>query len=153
MSEGDFIDIRPFNPNKSNTETDEASDAFDTIDWLTKNIPNNNGRVGVMGTSYPGFYATMSALSGHPALKAVNPQAPVTDWFMGDDFHHNGAFIQLDAFSFFSGFGKNRSLNFGGAELTEGLFGDLRVRKVLSREIHNRNINHARKSLAARIFP
>ena len=109
MSEGEFVDVRPFNPDKkSNADIDEASDTYDTIDWLIRNIKNNNRRVGVMGTSYPGFYATMAALSGHPALKAVSPQAPVTDWFIGDDFHHNGVFFQMDGFSFYSGFGKSR---------------------------------------------
>jgi len=103
-SEGTFVDVRPFNPNKkSNQDIDEASDTYDTIDWLIKNIENNNGNVGVMGISYPGFYSTMAALSGHPALKAVSPQAPVTDWFIGDDFHHNGAFFIMDAFDFYSG--------------------------------------------------
>ncbi len=108
MSEGDFADVRPYKVDKKGTETDEASDTYDTIDWLVKNIGNNNGSVGVFGISYPGFYSTMAALSNHPALKAVSPQAPVTDWFMGDDFHHNGAFMQMDAFSFYSGFGKPR---------------------------------------------
>jgi uncharacterized protein len=108
MSEGDFVDVRPFNPDKRGTEVDEASDTYDAIDWLIKNVPNNNGRVGAFGISYPGFYATMAALSGHPALKAVSPQAPVTDWFMGDDFHHNGAFMLMDGFNFYSGFGKPR---------------------------------------------
>ncbi len=108
MSEGDFVDIRPFNPNKTGTQTDEASDTYDAIDWLIKNIPNNNERVGVFGISYPGFYSTMAALSNHPALKAVSPQAPVTDWFQGDDFHHNGAFFQMDGFAFYTGFGKPR---------------------------------------------
>jgi hypothetical protein len=108
MSEGEFVDIRPYNPNKKGTETDEASDTYDAIEWLINNIPNNNGRVGIFGISYPGFYSTMAALSNHPALKAVSPQAPVTDWFMGDDFHHNGAFFQMDGFAFYSGFGKPR---------------------------------------------
>ena len=109
MSEGVFKDIRPFLPNKKGNEIDEASDSYDTIDWLVKNIPNNNGNVGVFGVSYPGFYSTMAALSGHPALKAVSPQAPVTDWFAGDDFHHNGAFFVMDAWSFYSGsFGQPR---------------------------------------------
>lgn len=103
-SEGTFVDVRPFNPNKkTNQDIDEASDTYDTIDWLIKNLENNNGNVGVMGISYPGFYSTMAALSGHPALKAVSPQAPVTDWFIGDDFHHNGAFFVMDGFSFYSG--------------------------------------------------
>ncbi|HVZ24608.1 MAG TPA: CocE/NonD family hydrolase [Sediminibacterium sp.] len=108
MSEGNFVDVRPFNPNKKGTETDEASDSYDTIDWLVKNAAGNNGKVGVFGTSYPGFYANMAAHSHHPALKAVSPQAPVTEWFLGDDFHHNGAFMLPDAFGFYSGFGKPR---------------------------------------------
>ncbi len=108
MSEGIFEDIRPYNPNKKGTETDEASDTYDTIDWLVKNLQNNNGNVGVFGISYPGFYSTMAALSNHPALKAVSPQAPVTEWFLGDDFHHNGAFMLMDGFAFYSGFGKPR---------------------------------------------
>jgi putative CocE/NonD family hydrolase len=104
MSEGEFVDVRPFNPNKkTNQDIDEASDTYDAIDWMIKNLPGNNGNVGVMGISYPGFYSTMAALSGHPALKAVSPQAPVTDWFMGDDFHHNGAFFLMDGFSFYAG--------------------------------------------------
>jgi uncharacterized protein len=107
MSEGTYEDIRPFNPDKKKKETDEASDPYDAIEWLVKNTASN-GKVGVFGVSYPGFYSTMAALSGHPALKAVSPQAPVTDWFMGDDFHHNGAFALNDAFRFYSGFGLPR---------------------------------------------
>lgn len=107
MSEGEFVDVRPFIANKqSNTEIDEASDTFDAVEWLVKNVPNNNGKVGVFGISYPGFYSTMAALSNHPAIKAVSPQAPVTEWFLGDDFHHNGAFALMDGFSFYSSFGK-----------------------------------------------
>jgi len=105
MSEGTFVDVRPFNKNKRGKEIDEASDSYDAIDWLVKNIKNNNGKVGVTGTSYPGFYSTEAALSGHPALVAVSPQAPVTDWFMGDDFHHKGAFFVMDGFSFYPFFG------------------------------------------------
>lgn len=110
MSEGNFEDVRPFNPNKKGTEIDESSDTYDAIDWLVKNIKGNNGKVGVFGISYPGFYSTMAAASNHPALKAVSPQAPVTNWFLGDDFHHNGAFFAMDAFSFYSSFGKPRPL-------------------------------------------
>ena len=107
MSEGDFMDVRPFNKNKkTNKDIDEASDSYDVIDWMLKNIPGNNGNVGVFGTSYPGFYSTEAALSKHPALKAVSPQAPVTDWFIGDDFHHKGVFFAMDGFSFYSTFGK-----------------------------------------------
>lgn len=105
MSEGEFMDVRPFNPNKKGNDIDEASDTYDTVDWLVKNLPNNNGNVGVYGISYPGFYSTMAAASNHPALKAVSPQAPVTNWFIGDDFHHNGAFFQMDAFTFYSAVG------------------------------------------------
>jgi len=109
MSEGEFVDVRPFiKDKKTNNDIDEASDTYDAIDWLVKNIPDNNGNVGVFGISYPGFYASMAAASGHPALKAVSPQAPVTEWFLGDDFHHNGAFFPMDGFSFYSGFGKPR---------------------------------------------
>jgi hypothetical protein len=109
MSEGVFEDVRPFNPaKKSPQETDEASDTYDAIEWLLGNLPNNNGRVGVFGISYPGFYSTMAALSGHPALKAVSPQAPVTEWFIGDDFHHNGALMLMDGFAFYTRFGVPR---------------------------------------------
>ena len=108
MSEGEFVDVRPFNTNKTGKQFDEASDTYDAIEWMVNNLPANNKRVGCFGISYPGFYATMAALSGHPALKAVSPQAPVTDWYQGDDFHHNGAFMLMDGFGFYSGFGKPR---------------------------------------------
>ncbi|MBS1745211.1 MAG: CocE/NonD family hydrolase [Bacteroidetes bacterium] len=108
MSEGDFANVRPFNANKKGKDIDEASDTYDAIDWMVKNIPGNNGNVGVKGISYPGFYSTEAALSGHPALKAVSPQAPVTDWFVGDDFHHNGAMFAMDAYEFYIGFGFGR---------------------------------------------
>ncbi|WP_143306930.1 CocE/NonD family hydrolase [Chitinophaga vietnamensis] len=105
MSEGKFVNVRPFNTNKkTKNDIDESTDTYDTIDWLVKNVDGNNGNVGVFGTSYPGFYSTMAALSNHPALKAVSPQAPVTDWFEGDDFHHNGAFFISDGFSFYTVF-------------------------------------------------
>lgn len=106
MSEGEYMDVRPYKANKTKEEIDEASDTYDTIDWLINFTKNNNGKVGVLGISYPGFYATQAALSHHPALKAVSPQAPVTEWFIGDDFHHNGAFMMMDAFGFYSGFGR-----------------------------------------------
>ncbi|MDB5021113.1 MAG: X-Pro dipeptidyl-peptidase, partial [Pedobacter sp.] len=109
MSEGQFVDVRPHNDNKKGKkDIDESSDTYDTIDWLTKNIPNNNGKAGIYGISYPGFYSTASLPGAHPGLKAVSPQAPVTDWFQGDDFHHNGAFFMNDAFSFYSSFGVPR---------------------------------------------
>ena len=99
MSEGQYENVRPYDPFKSGNETDEASDTYDTIEWLISNT-DNNGSVGVTGMSYPGFYATMAALSGHPALKAVSPQAPILDWFKGDDVHHNGALMLMDIYSF-----------------------------------------------------
>lgn len=99
MSEGEYENVRPYNPYKSGNEIDEASDTYDTIEWLLANT-DNNGCVGVTGMSYPGFYATMAALSGHPALKAVSPQAPILDWFKGDDVHHNGALMLMDIYSF-----------------------------------------------------
>jgi putative CocE/NonD family hydrolase len=109
MSEGEFVDVRPHVDNKKGKkDVDESSDTYDTIDWLIKNIPNNNGKAGIYGISYPGFYSTASLPGAHPGLKAVSPQAPVTDWFMGDDFHHNGAFFQTDAFAFYSSFGVPR---------------------------------------------
>lgn len=92
MSEGDYDNMRPFIPNKKDRETDEASDTYDTIDWLVNHVENNNGRVGIWGISYPGFYSTYALLSNHPALKAVSPQAPISDFFF-DDFHHNGAYM------------------------------------------------------------
>ncbi|WEK18804.1 MAG: CocE/NonD family hydrolase [Candidatus Pedobacter colombiensis] len=109
MSEGDFEDIRPQIANKkSKKDIDESSDTYDTIDWLVKNIKNNNGKVGIYGISYPGFYSTTSLPGAHPSLKAVSPQAPVTDWYLGDDFHHNGVLFLCDAFSFMSTFGVPR---------------------------------------------
>ncbi|MGS2738303.1 CocE/NonD family hydrolase [Sinomicrobium sp. M5D2P17] len=91
-SEGVYDNMRAYIPNKKGKQTDEASDTYDTIDWLVKNVDNNNGRVGVWGGSYPGFYSTYSLLDAHSALKAVSPQAPIGDFFF-DDFHHNGAYM------------------------------------------------------------
>jgi putative CocE/NonD family hydrolase len=112
MSEGLFEDIRPVIPvKKNNLDTDETTDTWDTVDWLIKNVKNNNANVGIFGISYPGFYSTMGIINAHPAVKAVSPQAPVTAWFIGDDFHHNGAFFLLDCFPFYYSFGQpHRSL-------------------------------------------
>jgi len=93
MSEGMYDNMRAYLPNKkSNTDIDESSDTYDTIDWLVNNVENNNGNVGTWGISYPGFYATYSAIDAHPALKAASPQACIGDFFF-DDFHHNGAYL------------------------------------------------------------
>ena len=106
MSEGEFVDVRPYQPVKEGPkDIDETTDTYDTIEWLLKHVPNHNGRVGMYGISYPGFYAAMGMIDAHPALKAVSPQAPIADWFVGDDFHHNGALYLPHAFGFFAGFG------------------------------------------------
>ena len=109
MSDGDYEDIRPNIPDmKSNTDVDESTDTYDTIEWLIKNIAHNSGAVGMWGISYPGFYAAHGLIGSHSALKSVSPQAPVGDWFMGDDFHHNGAMFLVDAFNFYRSFGRPR---------------------------------------------
>ena len=108
MSEGKFEDVRPDIPNTKSTDIDESTDTYDTIDWLLKNVPNNNGRVGLTGISYPGFYTSASSIDSHPALKACSPQAPVSDWFHGDDMHHNGALFLAQNWSFFQFFGQER---------------------------------------------
>ena len=109
MSEGKFVNMRPYIPNKTGKkQTDESSDTYDTVDWLAKNIPNNNGRAGIWGISYPGFYAAMGLMDAHPALVAASPQAPLADWFIGDDFHHNGALNITLAMNFFPSFGLPR---------------------------------------------
>jgi hypothetical protein len=89
---------------------DESSDTYDTIDWLLKNT-KSNGKVGLYGISYPGFFASASLPDAHPAIKAVSPQAPVTDEFIGDDCNHNGAFFLLDNFGFYNFFEGPKSEN------------------------------------------
>jgi uncharacterized protein len=92
MSEGEYVNMRPYLADKKKpTDIDESSDTYDTIDWLLKHVPNHNGKVGQWGISYPGFYTVTGMIDAHPALVAASPQAPVTDWFIGDDWHHNGA--------------------------------------------------------------
>ena len=104
MSEGQFADMRPHLPVKSGAaDVDESTDTYDTIEWLLKNVPNHNGRVGMYGISYPGFYTSAGMIDAHPALKAASPQAPIADWFIGDDFHHNGALYLPHAFSLLLG--------------------------------------------------
>lgn len=112
LSEGEFENIRPHLSGKAGGKTtkrivDEATDTYDTVEWLLANT-GNNGNIGVKGTSYPGYYATTAALSRHPAIKAVSPQAPVTDWFMGDDAHHNGALCLADCYRFGSSMYRSR---------------------------------------------
>src|SRR5579863_6085656 len=110
MSEGQYVLIRPRNtaaktsPAWGSKEVDETTDTWDTIDWLVKNVAGNTGKVGMYGISQPGFYATAGMIDAHPALVAVSPQAPVTDYYMGDDVYHNGAFMLAHRFSFYMGF-------------------------------------------------
>jgi putative CocE/NonD family hydrolase len=110
MSEGEFVNMRPIIKNKkTNADIDESTDTYDTIAWLLKNIPNHNGRVGIWGASYPGTYTAMAAIDAHSALAAACPQAPCSDWFAGDDWHHHGAFFLMHAFRFLKGFGIPRT--------------------------------------------
>ncbi|HRI19318.1 MAG TPA: CocE/NonD family hydrolase [Panacibacter sp.] len=104
MSEGQFEEMTPAIDNKKLQDVDESTDTYDTVDWLLKNISNNNGKVGIYGISYPGFYATAALPDAHPAIKAVSPQAPVTDEFEGDDAYHRGAFFLMDNFGFLNFF-------------------------------------------------
>jgi len=107
FSEGDFTEMTPHKDvKKSPKDVDESSDTYDTIDWLVKNVPHNNAKVGIWGGSYPGFYTTASCIDPHPALKACSPQAPMTDLWNGDDLFHNGAFMLGANFSFYQGFGR-----------------------------------------------
>jgi putative CocE/NonD family hydrolase len=108
MSEGEFVNVRPHISRKTSAgDIDESTDTYDTVEWLLANVPNHNGRVGMYGISYPGFYAAAGMIDAHPALKAVSPQAPIGDWFF-DDFHHHGAFFLADSFNFFAAFGQPR---------------------------------------------
>ena len=93
-SQGKFVMMRPLADHSNPRAVDESTDAYDTVAWLIKNVPGNNGRVGVLGTSYPGFLTMMAGIDPHPAVKAISPQAPMIDVWMGDDFFHNGAFRQ-----------------------------------------------------------
>lgn len=104
MSEGQWIEMTPTRVKRSKTDVDESSDMHDTVEWLLKHIPNHNGRVGIWGISYPGFYAAASLIDSHPAIKAASPQAPVADLYRGDDTYHGGAFMLAANFGFYSGF-------------------------------------------------
>ncbi len=107
LSEGTFLEVTPQRPlPRGPQEVDESTDTYDTIEWLVKNVPNHNGKVGMWGISYPGFYAAAGMIDAHPALAAVSPQAPVTDLFQGDDSFHNGAFMLAANFGFYTFFAK-----------------------------------------------
>lgn len=110
MSEGRWIEMTPEkDAHRGPGDVDESTDAYDTIDWLVKNIPNNNGKVGLIGISYPGFYASAGLIDAHPALAAVSPQAPVSNLYRGDDSFHNGAFFLMANFDFYATFGKQNN--------------------------------------------
>jgi putative CocE/NonD family hydrolase len=108
MSEGDYVNMRPQNSRRGATDVDESTDTYDTIEWLINHVQGHNGKVGQTGISYPGFYTVAGMINAHPALKAVSPQAPVTDWFIGDDWHHNGALFLPHMFNFMSRFDRPR---------------------------------------------
>jgi hypothetical protein len=108
LSEGEFVNMRPHVDHKTSaSDVDESSDTWDTIEWLLANVEGHNGRVGMWGISYPGFYAAAGMIDAHPALRAVSPQAPIADWYF-DDFHHHGALFLPHSFNFLSGFGRAR---------------------------------------------
>ena len=109
-SEGEFVMCRPLADHSDRKAIDESTDTYDTIDWLLKHIPNNNGRVGVLGTSYPGFLAMMAGIDPHPAVKAISPQAPMIDTWMGDDFFHNGAFRQTYGYDYALGLESSKEM-------------------------------------------
>ena len=114
-SEGTFRVANPIVPNKKTTkDVDESTDNYDTIEWLLKNIPHNNGRAGQWGISYPGWQTVMGMIDAHPALKASSPQSSPSNQFIGDDFHHNGAFRFMYTFGWLSSNARPR-----GAQTTE----------------------------------
>ncbi len=105
MSEGEFLEMHPhIDTKKSSKDVDDSSDMYDTIEFLLKHVPNHNGKVGIWGISYPGFYTSASIIDSHPALKAASPQAPMTDLFMSDDAYHGGAFMLAANFGFYAFF-------------------------------------------------
>jgi putative CocE/NonD family hydrolase len=105
MSEGDYVEMHPhIDVKKSPQQVDDASDTYDTIEFLLKHVPGNNGKVGIYGISYPGFYTSASIIDSHPALVAASPQAPMTDLFLGDDGYHGGAFMLSANFGFYAPF-------------------------------------------------
>ena len=105
MSEGKWQEMTPHvNPKRAKGEGNESEDMHDTVEWLLKNVPNNNGKVGILGTSYPGFYTSASIIDSHPAIKAASPQAPVTNLYMNDDSYHGGAFMLSANFDFYAAF-------------------------------------------------
>ena len=116
-SQGQFVMMRPIAAHHDPASADpagvdESTDTYDTVAWLIKNIPDNNGRVGVAGISYPGFLAAEAGIDPHPAVKAISPQAPMTDVWLGDDFFHNGAFRQTYGYDYVLGMESSKESTF-----------------------------------------
>ncbi len=120
QSGGDFVDMRPHIDHPAPGQTDESTDMSDTVDWLLKNVPGNNGAVGIWGMSYPGFYTSASIIDSHPAVKAASIQAPMTNLFLGDDAYHNGVFMLAEQFGVYANFFKPRA---GGPEFPSSKIG------------------------------
>ncbi len=137
-SEGQFVMNRPIVAHRTKNDVDETTDTRDTIDWLLKNVPNNSGKVGVFGVSYPGFLAMTAGIDAHPAVKAISPQAPMTNIWMGDDFFHNGAFRETYGFDY--------------VQQLEGQKTDVRVQsKEDMYDFFLRNVNFAGAAQAAKM--
>ncbi len=112
QSDGEFVEMRPNIDNPKPGEVDESTDTYDTVEWLLKHVPNNNGKVGIWGISYPGFFTSASIINSHPAIKAASPEAPMTNLFEGDDAYHGGAFMLAANFDFYSVFKPRTGLEF-----------------------------------------
>jgi uncharacterized protein len=137
-SEGQFVMNRPIVAHTTKKDVDETTDTRDTIDWLLKNVPNNSGKVGVLGVSYPGFLAMSAGIDAHAAVKAISPQAPMTNIWLGDDFFHNGAFRETYGFDY--------------VQQLEGQKTDVRVQsKEDMYDFFLRNVNFAGAAQAAKM--
>src|SRR5580698_5573078 len=122
MSEGTFVESRPhIDQKKSPQDVDDSSDMYDTVEFLLKNVPNNNGKVGIWGISYPGFYTSASVIDSHPAIKAASPQAPMTDLFFNDDGYHGGAFMLGANYGFYRFFMPQKNPVIPGPRVAEQL--------------------------------
>ena len=125
MSEGKWQEMTPHaKAKREKGEGSESEDMHDTVEWLLKHIPNNNGRVGIWGISYPGFYTAASIIDSHPAIKAASPQAPIADLYMGDDSYHNGAFMLSANFDFYSAFLPQKNPTTGNRERSRFEYGE-----------------------------
>ncbi|MCA1246006.1 CocE/NonD family hydrolase [Massilia sp. MS-15] len=125
MSEGSWQEMTPHaKATRARGEGQESEDMHDTVEWLLKHVPNNNGRVGIWGISYPGFYAAASVIDSHPAIKAASPQAPIADLYMGDDSYHGGAFMLAANFGFYSSFLPQQNPTPGNKERSRFEYGE-----------------------------